>query len=279
MNPTKLLICSLKINKITCFILIANFLSSSFSLTVKGQSKTFVPNHLSKTRSEFISSIILTTSTLVINTKESNAFDGGVGGLGKTKPNTGVIFRDVSLSAPLVGSNGLVTSEIIAPDDSNSPIIVSFKAPWPILKTAGIESRDLSNPESAFVQVSECPKGVTSSDMLPTSFFKQSIFSQSGKYGMYGEPTDVRIKKYSSPDDSKSIPAIYSAKFSTLTPAMRESERSALISAKIIDNNVYMLVTGTSVPRFKSKEKTLIEVAESFRAITAPKSSLKSSAS
>ena len=91
---------------------------------------------------------------------------------------------------------------------------------------------------------------------------------------MYGEPTDVKIKKYSSSNES-SLPSIYLANFSTLTPAMRESERNVFISAKIVDSSVYMLVTGTTAPRFKSKEKVLLDVAESFRAINAPKSSLK----
>ena len=92
---------------------------------------------------------------------------------------------------------------------------------------------------------------------------------------MYGEPTDVKIKKYSPSNESQ--PSIYLANFSTLTPAMRESERNVFISAKIVDDSVYMLVTGTTAPRFKSKEKVLLDVAGSFRAINAPKSSLKNS--
>merc|ERR1711862_1000455 len=101
----------------------------------------------------------------------------------------------------------------------------------------------------------------------------------SGKYGMYGEPTDVKIKIYSSSSDesNKSSPVIFLAYFSTLTPAMRESERRALIATKIIDNSVYMLVAGTASPRFKSKENILVDVATSFRAISAPKSSLRNS--
>ena len=69
-------------------------------------------------------------------------FDGGVGGLGKTKPETGVEFFDET-AAPIQSDQGLVAAEIRGKD--GSPILVSFESPWPLLPTSGtLETRDVN---------------------------------------------------------------------------------------------------------------------------------------
>ena len=90
--------------------------------------------------------------------------------------------------------------------------------------------------------------------------------------GMYGAPTDVKIKKVS---QSESGMAVYLASFTTLTPAMRESDRKAFISASVVGNGLFMLVTSTTSVRFNKLESLLRNVANSFAAIPAPKSSLR----
>lgn len=89
---------------------------------------------------------------------------------------------------------------------------------------------------------------------------------------MYGAPTDVKIKKIS---QSESGMALYLASFTTLTPAMRESDRKAFISASVVGNGLFMLVTSTTSVRFNKLESVLRKVADSFAAIPAPKSSLR----
>lgn len=118
---------------------------------------------------------------------------------------------------------------------------------------------------------------------------------------MYGSPTDVKIKKI----DSGRVAGmdIYEASFTTLTPAMRErsvghdvffpeilkdnpshktlamyppppsSDRNAYISASIVGDGLFLLVTTTTAARFR-KLDTLRQVADSFSAIPAPKSTL-----
>jgi len=140
-------------------------------------------------RSEFCSSLVAASSLLV--PVGSNAFDGGVGGLGKTRPQTGVVFRDEDAAASTTqSSSGDVTYELLAPD--GSPAVVSFNAPWPLLQTAaGIESRDIGGGfESAFIQVTELQKG---SEIKPSQI-KEAIFSSRGKFGMYGSPTDIKLR-------------------------------------------------------------------------------------
>ena len=89
---------------------------------------------------------------------------------------------------------------------------------------------------------------------------------------MYGAPSDVKIKKIS---QSTSGMAVYLVSFTTLTPAMRESNRKAYISASVVGNGLFMLITTTTATRFKKLDDTLRNVADSFSAIPAPKSSLR----
>jgi len=139
------------------------------------------------TRSEFISECLrrsLSALTLIGILPKANAFDGGVGGLGKKKPETGVVFRDpdaASSTSSLTSDD--VTNELLAPD--GTPAFVTFSSPWPQLQSAaGIEARDVSGGyESAFVQVAELPKGVSTINSVKPEFLSQVIFSSTGKFG------------------------------------------------------------------------------------------------
>lgn len=92
--------------------------------------------------------------------------------------------------------------------------------------------------------------------------------------GAYGTPYDVKVKKMN--DISSDKVTIVSITFTTLTPGLRESPRKVYISSKSMGNSVFMLVTGTTANRFKNQENVLASVAQSFRAIEAPKSTLRS---
>ena len=70
-------------------------------------------------------------------------------------------------------------------------------------------------------------------------------------------------------------PEIYVASFTTLTPAMRESDRKAYISASTVGNGLFLLVTSTTAVRFTKLEKSLRAVADSFLAVDAPRTSLR----
>lgn len=245
--------------------------------------------------SSFLSYYSLANLPAAIGVEPCLAFEGGVGGLGKTKPQTGVIFYNPELlvsSRQSFSSPGIYSAEIVRPestdnsgnDSNNTPILISFYAPWPMLKSDGIESRDLTSTESAFVQVAtKTPTGTnigsTTSEedgsflVLTKEFFEKSILSLEGKYGMYGLPTGIKVQKLN--HDSKSQTGLYILSFTTMTPAMRESDRKVFVSTKIIGNGVYMLVTGTTAARFKGQEALLRKVAESFECIEAPKSKIR----
>mmetsp|Transcript_26939 Transcript_26939/g.63270 ORF Transcript_26939/g.63270 Transcript_26939/m.63270 type:complete len:333 (-) Transcript_26939:113-1111(-) len=213
---------------------------------------------------------------------EVKAFEGGVGGLGKTKPVTGVEFFDES-SSPIQNDKGIVSSEIKGTD--GAPILVSFQTPWPLLPTSGaLEARDIRSTESAFVQVVPLSLIGSSQKWREKKQFQNllmdSVFAAKGKFGAYGQPYDIQLKKVSdipnSIDMDDSQPSIFTVTFTTLTPAMRESERKAMIVArKVGAGTIVLLVVTTTSARYSSNEKTFKTVASSFEAISAPQSSLK----
>lgn len=107
----------------------------------------------------------------------SLAFDGGVGGLGKTKPETGVVLWGES--APLQNQQGIVLAELNVGGD---PVLVEFTTPWPLLPTtSGLEARNLQSSESAFVSV--LPTNVSSDKQLKQAVLDNILGSQ-GKYGV-----------------------------------------------------------------------------------------------
>ena len=86
-------------------------------------------------RAEFLSttlaSLFAAVITSFVEVKPANAFDGGVGGLGKTRPVTGVVFRDPDASTGGGGTSNNgddVTNELLAPDGTAA--FVTFTAPW-----------------------------------------------------------------------------------------------------------------------------------------------------
>ncbi len=207
-------------------------------------------------------------------------FDGGVGGLGKTKPETGVEFFDET-AAPIQSDQGLVAAEIRGKD--GSPILVSFESPWPLLPTSGtLETRDIRSVESAFVQVLSCDGKKWKDKKQFQALLMDSVFGAQGKFGAYGQPFDVQVKAVPGPDSSDtdySNASLFAVTFTTLTPAMRESERKASIAAKQVGNTLVMLVTTTTSARYASNQKTFQKISSSFEAIAAPQSSLKKGSS
>lgn len=219
----------------------------------------------------------------------AGAFEGGVGGLGKTRPETGVELFDET-SAPIQNEKGIVSSEIRGRD--GAPILVSFRTPWPLLPTSGaLEARDVRSTESAFVQVVSLRDaagndGKWKDKKVFQRLLMDSVFAAQGKFGAYGQPFDIQVKASAAGTNdadtggsrgaSSSSPSFFAVKFTTLTPAMRESERKAVIAARQVgaDTLVLLVVTTTSA-RYASNEKTFRSIASSFEAVAAPESGLK----
>eukprot|EP00980_Cylindrotheca_fusiformis_P022942 scaffold9948_cov129-Cylindrotheca_fusiformis.AAC.10 len=225
-------------------------------------------------QSEFPSDSLLPRSTFLhglmlplVAPHIAMAFDGGVGGLGKTKPVTGVELFEES-STPIQNKQGIVSAEIKA--IGGKPILVEFQSPWPLLPTAGgLEARDLRSSESAFVQVVPAE-----SNWDAPKVFKQilidSVLASKGKFGAYGAPVDIKVKPLSS--DQK---ASFSVTFTSYTPGMRESERQLWIKPQQVGSTLVLLIVGTTRPRFSSQERSFQKILDSFLAVSAPESNLR----
>jgi hypothetical protein len=213
----------------------------------------------------------LTTTPLC----DALAFDGGIGGLGKTKPSTGVVLFDES-SAPIQNDQGIISAEIES--ITRKPILVSFQAPWPLLASSGLEARDIRNPESSFIQV--VPRV---SNWQDKKVFQQllieTVFAKAGKFSAYGEPYGFQTKPFSLNSDDivskQQRQQLFSVSFTTLTPAMRESERKVWIQPKEVDDTLVLLIVGTTTTRFPPNEGVFKKVLSSFTAVAAPDSNFK----
>ena len=193
----------------------------------------------------------------------ATAFEGGIGGLGKTKPETGVVF----LSDP-VASNGFVTGELLLPD--GIPALVSFQIPKSYqLLAGGLEGRDIQTADSAFVQVVDRTPQPTSTSQLK-SVLLDSLLSAKGKFGAYGSPTDVKVKNTDSLD-------LFVVTFTTLTPGLRESDRKVYIRSVAIGTSLLLFVVGGTRQRFSSQEASFRLIVDSFQAVAAPATKLATS--
>ena len=248
-------------------------------------------------RDVFLRTLMVITTAAVTSTSSipCNAFEGGVGGLGKTKPVTGVELFDDSMMPTQNEKSGEISVEIkgCSSDGKSIPILVSFQSPWPLLSSSGsLESRDIRSTESAFVQVIDTRsnnKKITSNNWKDDKkVFQQllidTVFNSEGKFGAYGTPYDVQVKNQKrnnvgSIDSNKNEDyQYYTVTFTTLTPAMRESERIAIIGAKqVLDGTMILLVVTTLRTKFSDKpqiEKTFNNIVSSFQVIPAPETNL-----
>lgn len=77
----------------------------------------------------------------------------------------------------------------------------------------------------------ELPKGTTLENMNFGRLVQETVMGSQGKFGAYGSPSDVKIAR----DNAN----LYKCKFTVLTPAMRESDRTAFIAARQV--SVYLV--------------------------------------
>ena len=241
-----------------------NVYLKSHALYATNADRGDLKRHIS--RSSFLHGVLFTFGA----SNGAFAFDGGVGGLGKTKPVTGVELFEEN-STPIQNNKGIISAEIKSA--KGKPVLVEFQSPFPLLPTAsGLEARDLQSSESAFVQVVPAV-----SDWETPKVFKQllidSVLASQGKYGAYGTPTDIKVKPLTKTDDKKDC---FVVTFTSYTPAMRESERQLWIRPKlVVDNTLVLLIVGTTQARFSSQEKIFNGILDSFVAVSGPESQLR----
>ena len=194
---------------------------------------------------------------------------------GKSRPQTGVVFRDGSDVSQ--DRSGAVATEILTGTKANPfAVLVSFESKWK-LETGpvfDVETRDFKTGDGAFLAVTKSVGGKKLED-IPSAFFLERLFDPTGRFSFYGAPTDVKVKSSKVQGNNRYI----ELSFSNLSQSTNaEIPRKALLVATIPEgtDNAVMLVGSTSGARWrKGADKDVIKVVESFRAIRAPKSNLK----
>lgn len=217
---------------------------------------------------------ILVTIAATTKTPVAQAFEGGVGGLGKTKPDTGVDF----LSPPTQTDKGFVAAELLV---AQSACRVTLQSPWPLLSTTdGLEVRNVPEPESAFLQIVQTPAAAAlTKKLVKQVFMEESILSSQGKFGAYGAPTDVKVQAVEEGNTN-----LWQVTFTALTPGLRESDRKVYLKCIPVganqnsnNNNTtwLVLVTGTTLQRFSKQQGALRKVVDSFQVVAAPATRLR----
>ena len=205
---------------------------------------------------------------------------GGIMGVssqaGKSRPQTGVVFRDGT--DVLQGKSGEVSAELLVGTKANpTSVLVSFKAPYK-LETGSVfdvECRDGKTGDGAFLAVTESTNGKSVQE-LPSSFFLDRLFDPTGRFSFYGSPTDVKVKKSQLTSDGFRMLELSFSNLSQSTNA--EIPRRAIVVATIPKGteNAVMLVASSNANRWKKgAEDRALEIINSFNAIPAPKSSMK----
>lgn len=206
---------------------------------------------------------------------------GVSGQSGKSRPETGVILRE-GTEVARDARTGDVSAEILLSNNKNElvPVFASYSSPWPFATGAvfDVECRDLNTGEAAFLAVSQ-PVNGKSLDALKDSFFVKELTKPTGRFSLYGQPTDIKVKNSVTMRNDKYRQ--FDLTFSTLSQSTQaEIPRRARVVVTIPDgtDQAVMLVASASASRWKSgsgTEKTVAAVLDSFQAIPAPTTALK----
>jgi hypothetical protein len=195
---------------------------------------------------------------------------------GKSRPQTGVVFRD---GTDVLQLGGEVSAEILVGTKARpTSVLVSFAAPYK-LETGSVfdvECRDGKTGDGAFLAVTG-PAGGRSLGELPPSFFLERLFDPTGRFSFYGPPTDVRVRRSAMLGDDARMLEITFSNLSQSTNA--EIPRNAVLVATIPKgaDNAVMLVASSNASRWKrgGGEGRAMDIVGSFRAVPAPNTSMK----
>lgn len=246
------------------------------------------------TRKSFFSKTSTFTSAFILSQVEANpafadvyeeeflktgrvAVPMGVSGqAGKSRPETGIVLRD-GTEVSRDTKTGNVLAEIVLDDASAASkdplaVLVTFTSPWSLAKGSlfDVECRNSDTGDSAFLSLSSKANG-KSVEELPTSFFTKSLFSPTGRFSSYGQPSAIKVKKSYMSGKNRIIELSFSI-LSQSTGA--EIPRTGIIAATIPEgaDEAVMLVASSTASRWsRVTEKDCRKTVESFNVSNSPK--------
>lgn len=206
---------------------------------------------------------------------------------GKSRPETGVVLREGTDVARNVRTGTVAAELLLKPTDDKNvvPVLVSFDSPWPLATGSvfDVECRDNKSGESVFVAVTPILPGGSSSKVtaLADDYIVQQLMQPAGRFSLYGQPTDVKVKDSRIVQDNGGGSAYkeIDLSFATLSQATQtELPRRARVRVTIPTgtHQAVLLVTSAAATQWKSHTLPLANaVLESFVAVPAPTTGLK----
>ena len=172
---------------------------------------------------------------------------------------------------------GDVLAEILLQDQRGERMaaLTSFSSPWPLAKGSffDVECRN-KDGDGAFLAVTTNVNG-QDIESIKDSFFLDNLLAPTGRFSFYGQPTDVKVKK----SIQKSGYRIIDLSFATLSQSTQtEIPRKAQLVATIPpgSSQAVMLVGSSSASRWaKGADQSIYSTVNSFKAVAAPKTSMK----
>lgn len=152
---------------------------------------------------------------------------GVSGQAGKAKPRTGVVLREGSEPSRDERSGNVLAEILVGKSSDPTPVLATFSSPWSLAKGGlfDVECRDGKTGDGAFLTVAHANgKGLND---LPKTFFTDALFSSTGRFSFYGQPTDVKVKKDSGKEGSYRYLEIVFSNLSQSTNA--EIPRTSLV--------------------------------------------------
>lgn len=174
----------------------------------------------------------------------------------------------------LAGLTSRYEGQIVGPQGSSRPLLVSFEFPSDWLQLdkffGGVQYVDQRNGDKLYLLRATLPDGTTL-ETVPKQWFGDVIFSPNGSL-VKQVGNEVDEYKVSRSQDT-TVPGGASRrrlllKFFTVTGNGLRVERRGLVDAFQVDNDVYMLVTSSNANKFeaKGKERDTVEaIVNSFR--------------
>mmetsp|Transcript_6124 Transcript_6124/g.17224 ORF Transcript_6124/g.17224 Transcript_6124/m.17224 type:complete len:319 (+) Transcript_6124:42-998(+) len=198
---------------------------------------------------------------------------------GKSRPQTGVVFRDGS-DVSQDRATGAVAAELLTGTKTQPNLVLTtFNSPHYKLERGpvfDVECRDGKTGDGVFMAVSKSVDG-KSLTSLPDAFFLERLFDPTGRFSFYGPPTDIKVKKRTTLSDSKIQLELSFSNLSQSTNA--EIPRKALLVATLPQgtDNAVMLVGSATANRWNKQgsDALIRETIDSFQAVPAPRSNLK----
>jgi hypothetical protein len=213
----------------------------------------------------------------------------GISGQGsKSKPETGVLLRDGSVVERDPHTGNVGAEILVKGDESNSqgkqvPIFVSFRSEeWPLAtgNYFDVECRDPKTGDGAFVAVTPTLAAGQSIGDVSESFIADSLFGPTGRFSMYGQPTDIKFHNNGAGIYNNGEYRTMEVSFSTLSQSTQaELPRHAQVFATIPagTRQAVLLVGSASESRWRHQgsDALVAQAGASFRAVPAPPTLLK----